>query len=148
MRAFADTDGSMEAGEASLLHDGIPASFRRSIAARLERLPEDAVRLLQIGSVLGREFDFGTAARMLGRRVGSLLSGVEAALNAGLLSADGPRLAFRHDLIRQAFHENLPPAVRTALHREAADSLRGFGARSAEVPGMSSCRVARSTTMP
>ncbi|MFJ8028647.1 AAA family ATPase [Streptomyces sp. NPDC096311] len=134
VRAFADTDAAKtEAGEASLLHDGIPVSFRRSIAARLDRLPEDAVRLLQIGSVLGREFDLGTAARMLGRQVGSLLSGVEAALNAGLLSADGPRLAFRHDLIRQAVHENLPLAVRTALHREAADSLRGIGARSAEV---------------
>ncbi|MGP4012027.1 helix-turn-helix transcriptional regulator [Streptomyces sp. 4N124] len=134
VRAFADTDAvKMEAGEASLLHDGIPRSFRRSIAGRLDRLPEDAVRLLQIGSVLGREFDLGTAARMLGRHVGSLLSGVEAALNAGLLSADGPRLAFRHDLIRQAVHENLPLAVRTALHREAADSLRVVGARSAEV---------------
>lgn len=134
VRAFADTDAvKMETGEASLLHDGIPVSFRRSIAARLDRLPEDAVRLLQIGSVLGREFDLGTAARMLGRQVGSLLSGVEAVLNAGLLSADSPRLAFRHDLIRQAVHENLPLAVRTALHREAADSLRGIGARSAEV---------------
>jgi DNA-binding NarL/FixJ family response regulator len=134
VRAFADTDAAkMEAGEAGLLHDGIPVSFRRSIAARLDRLPDDAVRLLQIGSVLGREFDLGTAARMLGRQVGSLLSGVEAALNAGLLSADGPRLAFRHDLIRQAVLENLPLAVRTALHREAADSLRGIGARSAEV---------------
>lgn len=134
VRAFADTDAARtDVGEASLLHDGIPVSFRRSVAMRVNQLPEDAVRLLQIGSVLGREFDLGTAARMLGRQVGSLLSGVEAALNAGLLSADGPRLAFRHDLIRQAVHENLPPAVRTALHREAADSLRGFGARSAEV---------------
>ncbi|AGP52247.1 helix-turn-helix transcriptional regulator [Streptomyces rapamycinicus] len=134
VRAFAGTDAvKVEAGVASLVHDGIPAGFRRSVAARLDRLPEDAARLLQMGSVLGREFDLGTAARMLGRRVGSLLSGVEAALNAGLLSADGPRLAFRHDLMRQAVHENLPRAVRTALHREAADSLRGTGARSAEV---------------
>ncbi|BBJ45989.1 helix-turn-helix transcriptional regulator [Streptomyces antimycoticus] len=134
VRAFADADaGTGEAGVATLPHPGIPAGFRRSVAARLDRLPEDAVRLLQIGSVLGREFDLGTAARMLGRRVGSLLSGVEAALSAGLLSADGPRLAFRHDLIRQALQENLPRAVRTALHGEAADSLRGIGARSAEV---------------
>ncbi|MET8806340.1 AAA family ATPase [Streptomyces sp. NPDC004546] len=134
VRAFADADAvKVEAGVASLLHDGIPVGFRRSVAARLDRLPEDAVRLLQIGSVLGREFDLGTAARMLGRQAGSLLSGVEAALNAGLLSGDGPRLAFRHDLMRQAVHENLAPAVRTALHREAADILRGIGARSAEV---------------
>ncbi|UXY24273.1 AAA family ATPase [Streptomyces cynarae] len=134
VRAFVDADAvKVRAGVSSLLHHDIPVAFRLSVAARLDRLPEDAVRLLQIGSVLGREFDLGTAARLLGRQVGSLLSGVEAALNAGLLSADGPRLAFRHDLIRQAVHENLPLAVRTALHREAADTLRGTGAPSAEV---------------
>ncbi|MEV7387422.1 AAA family ATPase [Streptomyces sp. NPDC091215] len=134
VRSFADADaGKAEGSVAGRLYHDIPAGFRLSVAARLEQLPEDAVRLLQIGSVLGREFDFGTAARMLGRQVGSLLSGVEAALNAGLLSADGPRLAFRHDLMRQAVHENLPQAVRTALHREAAESLRATGARSAEV---------------
>ncbi|MFG2793693.1 helix-turn-helix transcriptional regulator [Streptomyces sp. NPDC048419] len=137
-RAFADTDvARMEtasgSGNGSLLRDGIPLSFRRSVAARVDRLPEDAVHLLQIGSVLGREFHLGTAARMLGRQVGSLLSGVEAALNSGLLSADGPRLAFRHVLARQAVHDNLPLAVRTALHRDAAECLSGTGARPAEV---------------
>ncbi|MGW7423898.1 helix-turn-helix transcriptional regulator [Streptomyces sp. NPDC054813] len=134
VRGFADADvAGMEACETGLLRDGIPVSFRRSVAARVDRLPEDAVHLLQIGSVLGREFDLGTAARMMGRQVGSLLSGVDAALNVGLLSGDGQRLAFRHDLTRQAVHDNLPLAVRTALHREAADSLHGTGARPAEV---------------
>lgn len=133
-RAFADTGvAGQETGEGSLLSDGIPVSFRRSVAARVDRLPVDAVHLLQIGSVLGREFDLVTAARMMGRRVGSLLSGVEAATNSGLLSADGPRLVFRHGLARQAVHDNLPLAVRTALHREAAETLRGTGARQAEV---------------
>ncbi|MFE7170307.1 helix-turn-helix transcriptional regulator [Streptomyces sp. NPDC057616] len=133
-RAFADTGvAGPETGDGSLLSDGIPVSFRRSVAARVDRLPEDAVHLLQIGSVLGREFDLVTAARMMGRTVGSLLSGVEAALNSGLLSADGPRLVFRHGLARQAVHDNLPLAVRTALHREAAENLRGTGARQAEV---------------
>ncbi|MFJ8006601.1 helix-turn-helix transcriptional regulator [Streptomyces fagopyri] len=134
VRGFADTDASRTAaGETDLLRDGIPVSFRRSVAARVDRLPDDAVHLLRIGSVLGREFDLGTAARMMGRQVGSLLSGIDAALNADLLSADGPRLAFRHDLTRQAVHDHLPLAVRTALHRDAADRLRGTGARPAEV---------------
>ncbi|WP_177233220.1 AAA family ATPase [Streptomyces sp. Ag109_O5-10] len=134
VRSFPDTGAAAAGtGAAGRLYRDIPVGFRQGVAARLHRLPEDAARLLQIGSVLGREFDLGTAARMLGRRVGSLLSGVGAALNSDLLSADGPRLAFRHDLLRQAVHENLPPAVRTALHREAAESLRADGARSAEV---------------
>ncbi|MBW8793239.1 MAG: AAA family ATPase [Streptomyces sp.] len=134
VRSFPGPDAAeAEAGAADRLYRDIPVAFRQRVAARLHQLPEDAVRLVQIGSVLGREFDFGTAARMLGRQVGSLLFGAEAALNSGLLSADGPRLAFRHDLLRQAVHESLPPAVRTALHREAAESLRADGARSAEV---------------
>jgi DNA-binding NarL/FixJ family response regulator len=134
VRAFADAGAvKVESGVAVLQRHDIPVGFRRSVAARLERLPEDAVRLLQIGSVLGREFDLGRAARMLGRQVGSMLSGIEAALEADLLSADAPRLAFRHGLIRQAVHENLPPAVRSALHREAADDLRSTGGRPAEV---------------
>ncbi|MEU5314117.1 AAA family ATPase [Streptomyces sp. NPDC021562] len=134
VRSFPGPDaGEAAAGAADRLYRDIPVAFRQRVAARLHQLPEDAVRLVQIGSVLGREFDLGTAARMLGRQPGSLLSGVEAALNSGLLSADGPRLAFRHDLLRQAVHESLPPAVRTALHREAAESLRADGARSAEV---------------
>jgi ATP/maltotriose-dependent transcriptional regulator MalT len=134
VRTFVDTDAvKAEAGVPSRPYHHIPVGFRLTVATRLERLPEDAKRLLQVGSVLGREFDFGTAAHMLGRQVGSLLSGAEAALNAGLLSADGPRFAFRHDLMRQAVHENLPLPVRSALHREAAESLRATGARSAEV---------------
>ncbi|MEU9450084.1 AAA family ATPase [Streptomyces sp. NPDC048277] len=134
VRSFGDTDaGKAEAGAPGRLYQDIPVGFRLSVATRLEQLPEDAKRLLQIGSVLGRAFDFGTAAHMLGRPAGSLLSGVEAALNAGLLTADGPRLAFRHDLMRQAVHENLPLPVRSTLHREAAESLRATGARSAEV---------------
>ncbi|MEU1341087.1 AAA family ATPase [Streptomyces sp. NPDC005827] len=139
VRSFADADATQaDATQAETrvpgrAHHDVPAGFRLSVATRLEQLPEDALRLLQVGSVLGREFDFGTAARMLGRQSGSLLSGVEAALNAGLLSADGPRLAFRHDLMRQAVHENLPLPVRSALHRDAAEILRGAGARAAEV---------------
>lgn len=123
---------TVEAGEARLVSHDLPAGFRRSIAGRLDVLPEDGTRLLQIGSVLGREFDLGTVARMLGRPAGSLLSGVESALAADLLSADGPRLSFRHDLIRQAVYDVLPVPVRSALHQEAADILRGTGGRSAE----------------
>ncbi len=70
---------------------------------------------------------------MLGRQVGSLLSGVEAALNAGLLRPTAGESPSATTSSGRPFLENLPLAVRTALHREAADSLRGIGARSAEV---------------
>ncbi|MFF4898141.1 helix-turn-helix transcriptional regulator [Streptomyces sp. NPDC001068] len=133
-RAFTDTGAvAVQGGVAGLLRHDIPVGLRQNVTARLARLPEDAVRLLQIGSVLGREFDLGTAGRMLGRPVGSLLAGLEAALEAELLLGDGPRLVFRHDLIRQVVYENLPQAARTALHREAAGILRGVCGPPSEV---------------
>lgn len=133
LRALVDTDAvRMEAGTASPVREDIPAGFRRSVEGRLGRLPEEATRLLQVGSALGREFDLATAARMLGRPVGALLSAVESLLAADLLSAGG-RLAFRHDLMRQAVYDDLPPAVRSALHREAGDILREAGGRAADV---------------
>jgi ATP/maltotriose-dependent transcriptional regulator MalT len=111
----------------------IPAGFRRGVLRRLGALPEDAMQLLRIGSVLGRKFDLATAARMLGSRVGPLLPSVGAALDAGLLAADGDRLAFRHDLVRRAVYDELPRPVRSALHREAGEVLSAAGVPSAEV---------------
>ncbi|WP_316741479.1 AAA family ATPase [Streptomyces sp. MK7] len=111
----------------------VPAGFRRTVHRRLGELPEDAMRLLQIGSVLGRRFDLVTAARMLDRRVGTLLPAVSAALGAELLAEDGDRLAFRHELVRRAVYEELPRPMRSALHREAGELLGTAGAPSAEV---------------
>ncbi len=106
------------------------------------------MRLLQIGSVLGREFDFGTVARMLGRQVGSLLSGVEAALNAGLLAAEGPRLAFRHDLLRQAVRETYRQPYGPLCTGRPPRVCAPPGHDRRRWPGMSSWRAARSTTTP
>ena len=41
---------------------------------------------------------------------------------------DGDRLAFRHDLIREAIDESMAAAVRQDLHRAAADVLSASGA--------------------
>ena len=50
-----------------------------------------------------------------------------------MLSPDGPELAFRHALIRDAVAGAIPPVVRAALHREAADSMKARGAPAALV---------------
>ncbi|MFF3468919.1 ATP-binding protein [Streptomyces sp. NPDC002619] len=124
-----------QTGDQALIAGGppVPAGFRRSVHRRLGALPSDALQLLQIGSVLGRRFDLTTAARMLDRRIGTLLPAVDAALDAQLLAEDGDRLAFRHELVRRAVYDELPRPVRSALHREAGDLLGTAGVPSAEV---------------
>ncbi|MFE0632224.1 AAA family ATPase [Streptomyces sp. NPDC058864] len=134
LRSLRDADAvAIQGGSAAPLTQEVPAGFRRSVRERLDRLPEDARQLLRIGSVLGRAFDLGTVARMLGKPVGALLSAVDSVMGAQLLVGEGRRFAFRHDLIRQAVHDDLPLPVRVALHREAADALREGGGDRAEV---------------
>ncbi|MEU1621651.1 AAA family ATPase [Streptomyces sp. NPDC005722] len=134
LRSLRDADAlAVDGGTATALTQEVPAGFRRSVRERLERLPDDARHLLRIGSVLGRAFDLGTAARMLGRPAGALLSAVDGVMDAQLLVEAGRRFAFRHDLIRQAVHDDLPLPVRVALHREAAEALREGGGDRAEI---------------
>ena len=53
---------------------------------------------------------------------------VEEAVAAGVLAEAGPELTFRHALIRQALHDELPAAVRVGLHAHVARALADAGA--------------------
>lgn len=109
------------------------ADYGERIARQLEAMPPKAAELLWGASVLGREFELRTAARLLGRSAGQLILPVRQLLRTRLLEEAGSRLAFRHDLVRQAVADALPPPVRRALHREAADVLLALGKRPVHV---------------
>ena len=53
---------------------------------------------------------------------------LDVALDAGALVAAGTRYRFRHDLVRQALVEQVPPHRRLDIHRDAARSLAAAGA--------------------
>jgi hypothetical protein len=83
------------------------------------------------------------AAPLLGRgpeveALGEVLDRVAAGQKAGAVRArvvedDGPRLRFRHDLIRAALYEDLPDGVRLGLHREAGQRLAAAGPPAVQV---------------
>jgi tetratricopeptide (TPR) repeat protein len=52
---------------------------------------------------------------------------------ADIVGGSGSELVFRHPLIRQALYESMPPALRTALHAEAARELAATGADALSV---------------
>src|SRR6185437_13209896 len=58
---------------------------------------------------------------------------MEEAIAARVLSDDGTRLRFRHDLIRDAIYAELPGSVRIALHREVGERLAAAGAAARQV---------------
>ncbi|MGW4968085.1 LuxR C-terminal-related transcriptional regulator [Nonomuraea sp. NPDC004186] len=111
----------------------LPAGFVAAVERRLRDLSAEARRLLEAASVLRRPFSVHEAAGVLGVTAGALFGHVEEAVRAGALVGEGDRLAFRHDLIREAVYGGLGAPIRTALHREAASVLRAEGRPPAEL---------------
>jgi DNA-binding CsgD family transcriptional regulator len=122
----------VEAGVAELAGTSapvrVPASLAAAIAGRLEWLPAEVVGVLRWAAVLGQEFSVTDLAVVTGRTAGELMTVVAAAAGAGVVTEAGPRLRFRHGLIRQVLYEGMPEALRSALHLQAAQALAAAGA--------------------
>ena len=117
------------------LRTGLAEGAVRTIARHLRSLSDGARRLLQVASVLGREFSVAEVAVLTGQPSSLLLGAVEEALRAEMLVEVPAGLAFRHDLLREAVYDSLPASARVALHRDAADALRRAGASAVRVAG-------------
>ena len=114
---------------------GLAEGAVRTVARHLRSLSDGARRLLQVASVLGREFSVAEVAVLTGQPSSLLLGAVEEALRAEMLVEVPAGLAFRHDLVREAVYDSLPASARAALHRDAADALRRTGASAVRVAG-------------
>ena len=114
------------AGRSALVR--VPVSLAAAIGERLAGLAEDVVGLLRWAAVLGVEFSVTDLEVVSGRSAGELIGVIDAAVGAGVVAEAGPRLGFRHGLIRQVLYEGVPTALRAALHLQAARALAGAGA--------------------
>jgi DNA-binding CsgD family transcriptional regulator len=95
---------------------------------RLSWLPAEVVELLRLASLLGGTFTLRDLATVTGRSIIDVAARLQDASQAGLVIGDGDRLAFRHDLIREATYTDMAPAVRCDLHRAAGQALAAQGA--------------------
>lgn len=122
-------------GRAGAETAGVPPPVRQAVAQHLRSLSDECRQLLRLASVLGREFSVAEVATMSGAPASQLMDAVNQALAAEVLLERGDRLAFRHDLLRQAVYDGLPESVRVALHRDAAEALRRTGATAIRIAG-------------
>jgi DNA-binding CsgD family transcriptional regulator len=120
----------------------VPASLAGAIERRLSALPPELVGVLRWAAVLGSEFTVTDLAVVTGRTAGELIGVVGEAVTAALIeeavgsavagdgavTGMGPRLAFRHGLVRQVLYADMPAALRAALHLQAARALACAGA--------------------
>ena len=126
--AIREVDGRAEAGEAPL-----PPSLRLLILHQLSPLSSVVLDVLRVASVLGSPFTISDLCAVLDRKASELMTVLSAALAAMVLTEAGDRLAFRHDLVREALYLDLPVATRTALHRQVGEALGAAGAPAAVV---------------
>ncbi len=128
--AIEIADGQAEVAEAIL-----PPSLRLTILRRLSFLSGDTLDLLGSASILGSSFTLTELSTVTTRPAFDLAPALEEAFTARVLTDDGDRVRFRHDLIRDAVYEDLPPSLRVGLHREAGQRLarsNGSAVRVAE----------------
>jgi AAA ATPase domain len=120
-------------GAVRLTGTGMPLRFRDSVAQHLGRLSDGAHNALRIGAVLGGRFSADELAALLDVPAAAIVASVREAVAAGLVVEDGDRLAFRHDLVREAVDASLPRTLRQSLRRRAIDVMVRYGAPPADV---------------
>jgi tetratricopeptide (TPR) repeat protein len=105
---------------------GLPSSVRDVVGRRVERLGDEAVRVLCLAAVIGREFHISVLARLADVDEDAVLDLVDTAVAAAVLvesgtAADGYR--FAHALIQHSLYDELSPARRARAHQRVAETL-------------------------
>ena len=107
----------------------IPATVQDVLMARIDRLPEDAKRLLQTAAVLGREVPARLLAAVWGDALalGPALSELRRLEFLYELSGSvEPVHVFKHGLIQEVAYESLLASRRQALHAAAGRALESM----------------------
>ena len=104
----------------------VPPTISALLAARLDRLPADERRLLDIASVMGQIFYPRGRVRSLGGEPDDVGSELAALVRRQFIRpersdlAETEAMAFRHLLIRDAAYDAIPKATRAELHERFA----------------------------
>jgi DNA-binding CsgD family transcriptional regulator len=122
-------------GRAELIDGGLPRRVHHKMRERLGRLSDEASDAVTVAASLGRTFTFDELARTLGRPASDLLAPIGELLEANLLVERDEKLAFWHDITREAVRASVPVTARRALDRQAAVALLEAGALPVEVAG-------------
>jgi adenylate cyclase len=102
----------------------IPATVQSVLGARIERLPEATRTVLQVASVVGKEFSEKLLREVLGEDPSAALQNLmEAQFIVEIAAEQGTAYSFRHPLTQEvAYWSQLTPR-RTTTHRSVAQAI-------------------------
>jgi class 3 adenylate cyclase/ATP/maltotriose-dependent transcriptional regulator MalT len=132
----------------------IPDSLQALVAARLDRLPPSAKRVLCRAAVVGKWFSSAALSAMARPGDGELDADLERLVRAGLierlperLAGGQERFAFHHALFRDVAYGTLPKAGRSELHRRLADWLAGAPGEELSLPEVVASHLVRAVRL-
>ncbi|HLY33309.1 MAG TPA: AAA family ATPase [Jatrophihabitantaceae bacterium] len=118
---------------AVLVSDRMPTRVGGDMHKRLARLPEASSHVAVAASSLGRRFTVADLATLSGLPIADLARVVQQLIDAGIFTEYDNRLAFQHDLVRDAVRGSVPLTIRRELDRRGVDVLLARGALPVEV---------------
>ena len=114
----------------------VPAKIQDVIMARIDSMPDEAKRVLQIGSVAGREFSHDLISRTSSCQKEDLLSCLSALKDSELLYERGiyPRSSyvFKHALTQEVVYNSLLPKRRKEIHAKIGAAIEDLSPRRLE----------------
>jgi len=114
---------------------GITEGVREIVRQRLQRLSEEANRLLSVGAAFNGPFSFEVAAAVAELDEQDALAAIDEALEAQLLrpGTHADSFDFTHAIIRHTLYAESNPVRRVRQHRRIAEQMeRAWGERAAE----------------
>ncbi len=124
---------ALDSGRVILLEDRLPRRVSDDMRQRLSRLPESAETVAHAAASLGRRFTVTDLAEMSDVALPELLPALRTLADASIISEYGDRLAFGHDLVRDAVRSSVSASTRRALDRRGVEVLLAGGALPVEV---------------
>jgi eukaryotic-like serine/threonine-protein kinase len=104
----------------------LPEEVRALIRRRLAGLSPEAVNLLRVAAVIGRDFDLRVIAPTTTLSPGRIIDVLAESERGGVIAEDRNQpgtYAFAHDLVRETLYEDLPRTRRMELHRTVGREL-------------------------
>ena len=128
-------EGSGWISKISIEDLGIPDGVRQIIDRRLEKLSDDAKRLLSAGAAFNGSFAFSLATAVADLEERAALGAIDEAIEAQLVrpAPQPDSFDFTHALIRQTLYTGMNSVRRVRLHRRIAEEMeRTWGEHAAE----------------
>lgn len=101
----------------------VPESLQDLLMARLDRMPAQAKKVVQLGACIGREWTFELLLAVLPNEEQTLSLGVEQLIGEGIVFATGRGFTIQHALIQDACYESLLKSTRLIYHERIAQAL-------------------------